>query len=156
MAYKFRIEADGRMTFLVYNTGAGVNNHLTKTTSKDKYLPIDAYQIPAGIKKEDLANFIQGLITPQILPRLEKVHPYKYVGDWNKDTKFSAERVYENIRKVTYLGATRINATEFFKHYTQGQLSGTCSMRVLMPILRESMNAMAFKQMLYQFRLHQF
>ncbi len=153
MAYKFRKEPDGKMTFLVYNTGAGIGNHLTKTSSKDKYIPIDAYEIPKDVKTEDLAHFIEGLIKPQILPRLSRVHPYKYVGDWNKDTKFNADRVYENIRKVTYLGAKRINASDFFKHYTQGQLSGTCSMRVLMPILRESMNSMAFRQMLYQFRL---
>lgn len=153
MAYKLKKEKDGSITFLVYNTGSGIDNHLTKTTSKDKYLPIDAYQIPAGVKKEDLANYIQGLMSPQILPRLQRVNPYKYEGDWNKDIKFNAERVYENIKKIAFLGAKKLDARKFFNHFTQGQLSGTCSMRVLMPILQESMEGMAFKQMLYQFRL---
>lgn len=153
MAYKLKKEKDGSITFLVYNTGSGINNHLTQTTSKDKYLPVDAYKIPAGVKKEDLAHYLQGLMAPQILPRLERVNPYKYEGDWNKDTKFDADKVYSNIKKIAFLGGKKIDARKFFNHFTQGQLSGTCSMRVLMPILQESLEGMAFKQTLYQFRL---
>lgn len=154
MCYKFLKDNQGNLTFLVYNTGAGIENHLQQTTSKDKYSPIMAYQIPGPINEKNLTTFISQLLVPQIYPQLTRIADREYIGDWKKDNNFNSNRLYnEVIAKVGFLGGQKLDPTKFSKRWTQGQLSGTCSMRVLMPTLEEAMGRKAFLHFLYQLNL---
>lgn len=158
MIYKFIKEADGSYTFMVFNTGSGIVEHLKKSGIKDKYSPLMVYKIPAmADADEKIQNFIEELIAPLIKPVISEVtdNEYRY-GKWYTERHYDAERIYsEVIPQVLQLGATPVDPEKYTRMTTQGQLSGTCSMRVLMPVLQVLMQgeSEAFQQFLNQLRL---
>ncbi len=164
MIYQFIKNPDGSYNFIVYNTGAGIKYHKTISKAKDKYVPLMAYNIPADTKPEEIKNFITHLLTPLIAPFLETM--YKEVGygsdpSWEAKKIYNEERVYkEIIQNNIPAGSVKIDnpisaihSKEAREIFTQGQLSGTCAMRVLMPFLKVNMGADNFREFQYAFDL---
>ncbi len=139
------------ITFLIYNTGAGIQYHLKNDTAKDKYLPVMAYQIPGNVESSNLSKFLQELMNPRIKPMLSCITK----DDRKKiENKFNEDRLYcEVIPNITFLGGNKVDPKPYCRKYTQGQISGTCSMRVLMPLLHNEMQGEAFQEYLYQMRM---
>lgn len=158
MIYKLIKEADGSYTFMVFNTGVGIEYHLKKSVIKDKYSPLMAYKIPPSknIDKK-LLSFIEELIAPEIKPVVERVSDVEYQGEkWKTERQYDATRIYQEvIPQVLQLGAEPVDPENYTRMTTQGQLAGTCSMRVLMPVLQVLMqgDSEAFQQLLNQLRL---
>lgn len=150
MVYEFIPNPDGSYTFLVFNTGAGIDKHLRTSKIKDKFSPIKAFHIEKGLSTEDLTRFVNELLWPSIVPGIDEANHH----DWQKARKYDENRVYQEvINKVYMLNAKEIDPRPFSKKTTQGQLAGTCTMRVLMPMLHVAMQGEAFQQYLYQLRL---
>lgn len=150
MCYKLEKQNDGSILFLIYNTGAGIEHHQKRSKSKEKYIPVKAFRIPPQVsgREFELEQFVTQLLVPNITPILAT--PYRD----NKNLIYDADRVYhENIAKVAFLGGQEIDPSPYCKTTTQGQLSGTCAMRVLMPLLHGEMQGEVFQEFLYQFRL---
>ncbi len=158
MAYQFRKLADGSYEFIVYNTGAGVNNHLGKSKIKNRYSPLKVFHIPKDEHvNERIKSYIAELMLPKIAPLFNNItNTDEY---WTKEKRYDADRIYkEVIPKVYQLGTERdpvkeVDPARITPMTTQGQLSGTCSMRVIMPILHTHLKGFAFQQFLYQLRL---
>lgn len=148
MCYKLQQEKDGSITFLVYNTGAGIQNHGVKINSKEKYIPVKAFSIPP-CSKEALEDYIVQLMIPLTRPSMITMRTKE-----NEKYVFDATRLYnEVISKVAFLGGKEIDPGPYCKTYTRGQISGTCTMRVLMPLLHGEMQGEAFQEFLYQLKL---
>lgn len=155
MCYQLKRKEDGSYQFLIFNTGAGINFHLQNSKFKDKFRPIKAYDLPKEITPEDFKAFIANRVAGLVKPRLYGIHEYRNERDeWNKIKEYDANRLYgETSFDVAVLGGKEINPKAFTGITTQGQFSGTCAMRVLMPLLHTRMGGEAFQQFLYQFRL---
>lgn len=165
MCYQFVKNQDGSITFLIYNTGSGLLNHATKFGSKDKFYPVMAYQIPkitsdkpddsALDKKQELVHFISNLLDPMVLPKQRSIKDDFFDSETRiLASQYSAERLYgEVFAKIKQLGGQKIDPSPFCKTTTQGQESGTCSMRVLMPLLRNELPEDVFQEILYEIKL---
>lgn len=160
MMYKLVKEADGSYTFMTFNTGAGIEYHLKKSLIRDKYSPLMAYKIPSSVKEHQLKSFLSELISPQIKPACDDVNNMgiekEYSFDWKKERQYDEHKVYKQmIGPLLLLGAQPIDPEKYTRMTTQGQLAGTCSMRVLMPVLHVLMQgeSEAFQQFLNQLRL---
>lgn len=157
MAYEFIKNEIGTYTFIVFNTGAGIDYHQGLGKFKEKYSPIKAFVIPKGVSAEEITHFIAKLIEPRIKPKINKISDRDI--DWTAAKSFNANRLYEeNIASIHLMGAKEIDSRTLSPMMTQGQLSGTCSMRVLMPILRIGMQGEdkageSFRHYLYQLRI---
>lgn len=163
MLYHVLKQEDGSYHFIIYNTGAGSENHHQESEIKDKFIPIMSYRIEKFLNEYDLKNFLIELLTPRIVPLLEKMYEpeeivysrgRREIESWQKNKIYDASRVYGTIqKKLRTLDASKIhppvsaiNPNFTFKILTQGQMSGTCSMRVLMVLLRIAMSEAAFKR----------
>lgn len=164
MCYQFIKETEGPnkggYTFLIFNTGAGIQHHQETTGERHKNTPLMAFQIPpAANGLNDIEKFIQKLLAPSIIP-IRQVIEDKEKGEWDIERLYDATRVYtEVIPKVYQLNAKPIdlkekeNQKKYTKMTSIGQLGGSCATRVLMPLLHLSLKGEAFQQSLYQIRL---
>lgn len=164
MCYQFIRETEGpnkgSYTFLVYNTGDGIQYHQESTALHEKRTPIMAYRIPATNNSlNNIEDYMKELIAPRIKPFCLDVNDIEPT-DWKLERMYDAKRLYtEIIPKIFALGATpidlkkKVNRTQYTPITTMGQLGGSCSMRVLMPLLHVALKGEAFQQFLYQFRL---
>ncbi len=158
MAYQFIRQADGSFLFVVFNTGAGIQYHLGSCCHKQKYFPVRVFHIPKNKNMiEKIKTFIADLIFPNIAPRFDKITGTD--KDWIQEKQYNADRLYNDIiPKVYLLGNSEtpvqeLDPSTITSQMTQGQQSGTCSMRVLMPILHAALGDHAFQQFLFQLRL---
>lgn len=159
MIYEFRRETNGKIIFLIYNTGDGLNYHLKEPTQlRDAYSPIFAYEIPSPIDEDQLTQFMKQLLEPLIKPVW--IAPNASMVDRNRDT-YNADRLYKQVfAKVSYLSGVAIDPSPFVHNQTiQGQISGTCAMRVLMPLLRNELSLLhpktakeEYQEMLYELK----
>ncbi len=155
----------GGYQFLVYNMGAGLEFH-PKKGKTGKWFPVKAYHIPSGQESsEKIAGFLSELLRPELWPARSSVtdsepdpsKPDKVLVDWHRMKRFDATRVYTEMQNsLALMHAKEYNQKELEDitlMSTQGQLSGTCAMRVLMPVLHKHLKGGAFQQFLYQFRM---
>lgn len=158
MMYQLTVKKpEGNVILLVENTGAGIQNHAIKRGEKNQFYPTLAFEIPKEmVNKYDIADVIAELLKPMIQPQLinpkstdiiersEEIHKYSY----------DEARVYGEIfPKLHQLKAKKIDPRPYCKAQTQGQWDGTCSMRVLMPLLRNELSPHVFQELLYEVKL---
>jgi hypothetical protein len=152
MCYQLTVnKEDGSYTLLIFNTGSGIEYHAKYSNLRNQYSPVMAFHIPKSKNIQDKIEYlITVLLSPCILPVCDEVRDLKSEV-WEKYRKYSGSRLYQElISKVLQLGATPLEPEEFTKMKTQGQLSGTCTMRVLKPILNILLKAEAYQQFMYQ------
>ncbi len=157
MVYKLmkKIDKEGKpyFVFLAYNTGAGIEHHLNFSGKEDHYIPVMAYELPGPPTTEidDIQNFVAGLLRPQITPKLQQ---FDSEPNWIVEQTFKATKVYANcISHAAFLGGKKVDPRSYCNSTTKGQLSGTCAMRVLMPLLANELSGETFRHFLYQVRL---
>lgn len=134
MCYKFIKKSDGSYLFLIYNTGAGIYYHKTKETTKIEYLPVSIFMIPGSCTEEALKIFIQQLIIPLVKPSMRciKENPTKKL-----EHTYDEDKLYTKIiNKIIYLNGIPIDPEYYYQDYTKGQISGTCAVSVLIPLIR--------------------
>lgn len=171
MSYQLvRNPDDGSITFMVFNTGDGISHHLQGRSTLKEYVPIMAYKIPQQTSDDNLKQYIQELLGARIKPLCRDITPApgpdkedKYEKDkrekqekdaWKQERIYDSERLYKQmLPKVLALGAEELDPRKLTKVRTQSQISGTCSMRVMMPLLHMQMQGEAFQEFLYQTRL---
>lgn len=126
MIYQIRRHQQG-YHFIVVNSGEGLQYHAKQSTpEKERYNPAKIWQLPdlnTPQEQEELAYFIQRLLKP-LCSSNHQGH--------KKQTDHSV--LYEEILpSISYIGGEEIDANRTIpKHaYTGGQLSGTCTQRVL-------------------------
>lgn len=161
MAYEFFQKDDGNIVFLIYNTGSGIENHAREYGKKHKYYPVMAYEIPkSDYIQSHISGFITRLIRPEFYPTL-KTTTYFFEDEYNKnkeavlrEVETDGKRLYEEIfPKLLQYGGKKIDPTPYCKTPRIEQQSGTCSMRVLMPMIRNSMDAHSYQELLYEMKL---
>ncbi|HVY53617.1 MAG TPA: hypothetical protein VHA13_03765, partial [Gammaproteobacteria bacterium] len=143
MCYQLQKKDDGSYAFLIYNTGAGMNFHASKAGFQRLYSPVKVFELPTGT---DITSLVQLLLKPQIKPNISYLAQVKY----------NEHIVYGDIEKeIQRLKAKEVAPASYFNEYILPQLSGTCSMRVLMPVLQNAMKntPKAFSEYLYQLEL---
>jgi hypothetical protein len=161
MVYQFIKQPDGSYNFIVYNTGAGIQYHAVDSVIKDKRNPMKAFHIPSPVDPEKFKQLMLDLITPEIAPILRTMtvrHGRYSDPGWEKNKIWDEKKIYAIFQNMQQ----SLNATQFdnpikafgpdanFEILTQGQLSGTCSMRVLIPILRANMEYEVFQKFFYR------
>lgn len=153
MAFHLIRKPDNSYVFIVFNSGAGIEHHIRSSQIYDKYRPVMAFKIPKTVPEESLKLFISNRLLPVIKPNLNQVKGEPLEG-FQENNKYNGNRIYEDILiDIAFLGGNEINPEPYSKMNTKGQFSGTCSMRVLMPLLQSVLQKEVFQQFLLQFRI---
>lgn len=153
MTYQL-IRQQDKVIFLVGNTGAGISYHATKPSEKDKFYPVMAYEIPKPYDDKLLLQYISALLKPLTYPNVvdNKSDPRDIIK-----ATYNRERVYGEIIPIIHqLGGKIVNPKLYCHVTTQGQESGTCSLRVLMALAKNDMSVDShgdFDEVLYEMRL---
>ncbi|MBN9288745.1 MAG: hypothetical protein BGO43_08485 [Gammaproteobacteria bacterium 39-13] len=139
MVYEFRKDKDGNIVFLIYNSGAGLDNHIKiPSADKDRYIPVAAFQIPKNsVTLENLKFFITEITKPRVESRIRNY-------DITRNRVYNADRLYhEAIASIAYLDGKAIDPREvdlsFKEIITMGQRSGTCTEKVLHELIKGAM-----------------
>lgn len=134
MVYEFKRESNGDITFLIYNTGAGVNYHLRSPDHfLNKYNPIFAYRLPKEVDSGDFSKYIQELIKPVVIPGWISIDTEEAIKN---EYKYNENRLYQEIFPKALLLGGEIIPPPQSEHLIQDQFSGTCAMRVLFPLIK--------------------
>jgi hypothetical protein len=127
MIYHIKKQPNGKYSFTLYNTGAGVSYH--HHIIADNH---DKYQTHLSIKdiesdKIEQKEFFLSLIEPQVLPTIDAT------------VECGPENVY--LGALEYLGGKIEDAIDYEKHpehYMKPQRAGTCAMKVIYAALRHT------------------
>ncbi len=150
MTYQFKhVVVDGKpgIELYVYNAGAGIQYH-ERLSRKDseKYCPVYGMRGPLPLDKESLQKCIQGLMVLNT-PSLRSI----------EEIEVDEKTVYEwKLANFHFAGFERISVLDKFPHsLTAGQLSGTCTERVLHQMLKSNFPTLnAYKHFIYKFKHH--
>lgn len=147
MAYEISKEADGSISFCVYNTGLGITKHYSMhdSTNKRRHYPILGYKIPGDAVMDGdafkapfqrwLSNILSMLISSK---------------DNNIDTLYSS--VSSGIQYL--FNGTAYIPLDKCTRLISGQKEGTCSQQVLRPVTnRHLRNLEDYKQATTEFQL---
>lgn len=137
--------------FTVINAGGGINYHAKKSSKeKELYNPTKKWHFPRPKnekEKAELAHFIERLLKTK-MPSL----------DSNLKKRMTADKMYKEVlSSISYISGEEIDANVGFPEhaYTAGQLSGTCSQRVIHQMLKiQSPDSKTYQQFIFKFKLH--
>ncbi|MBA2657966.1 MAG: DUF3638 domain-containing protein [Tatlockia sp.] len=121
--FEFSHETDGYQ-FKVINSGDGLNYHAKKSSrEKELYNPVKCWIFPTPTslnEKKELARFIGRLFKPQLPHQIKK-------------QAVTSQVFYEEIlTTISYINGSEMEALRLPNYcYTGGQLSPTCTQRVL-------------------------
>jgi hypothetical protein len=138
MIYQLKQSANGETHLIIYNTGAGIENHKTEISADNiKYSPVMAINLGKtdALKKKELEGLIQHLLTPLTQ------NSYEEMIDYNKkeNKPYDEDYLYQSIiSKAIFLGGQIVDPAEFIDHAIVPQYSGTCSWSVFMKAWLES------------------
>jgi hypothetical protein len=142
MVYQFEATPDGGYFFHIINTGSGISHHFQKSsTEKELFNPVKTFKIPPVTNKDELGFFIKRLMKPCVNPDQEA---------------FSADDIYNQvIPSISFLKGELVKPQQLGKHaYFGGQLSGTCSMRCLVQMLKmNTPDEREFQRFIFQFKM---
>jgi hypothetical protein len=139
---------EGYYEFTVFNSGDGIRYH-GKRSSKDKelYNPIKTWSIPSPLSenaRKELVKFLVRLLKAQLLSTQKKV--------------MSSEVLYKEILPtISYVDANELDASEYCPlfAYTGGQLSATCTQRILHQMLKiKSSSLIEYRRFIFNFKMH--
>lgn len=138
MIYQLKQSANGETHLIIYNTGAGIENHKTEISADNiKYSPAMAINLGKtdALNKKELEGLIQHLMTPLTQ------NSYEEMVDYNKKEykPYNEDYLYQSIiSKAIFLGGQIVDPAEFIDHAIVPQYSGTCSWSVFMKAWLES------------------
>jgi hypothetical protein len=128
LLYQFQVKEEGKIRFVVINSGAGLNYHFLKSKSKILYNPLKAWDFPKPSSDKTLNEFAIYLKT---LLEIQIHDPKRKTVD--------ADDLYALILpKISHFNGVEQDLSPELKEYfyTGGQLSGTCSQRSLHQLLK--------------------
>ena len=149
MVYQFTRQSGDNYQFTVFNSGAGLEYHAKKSAPhQELYNPTKIWQFnkPDSPKvKLELGYFIGRLLKPTLM--VTRHHQMK---------PMTSETLYNEILpSISHIGGVEkdANATIKAHAYTGGQLSGTCSQRVLHQMLKINAKTDAsYQQFIFKFK----
>jgi hypothetical protein len=120
-AMLYECRSDG--LFLIWNTGAGLDYHLSEETNKEmQYQPVKAYQLPK--------EAVQSVKFQQCLCSILKPMTRGLRG-------FSAAALYDRIdNEMIFLKAKEVDPKPYVQELIPGQFSGTCAWQVIASLVR--------------------
>jgi hypothetical protein len=145
--YKFHKDQSGCVEFHIHNTGKGIEYHQKSSSlEKELYNAILTYKIPNNkIADPEFAKYI-GLLIVAMFPEI------------HKNSDYNAEYHYKKvIPRISCLNGNLFvnNCKNDKQFYTAGQLSGTCSQRVLHHMLKAIFpNQDDYRIFIYNFKVH--
>jgi hypothetical protein len=132
MLYEIKKNAQGTYVLLIYNTGAGIDEHASRSTTKGIYhASLKAFEFPMSDPISDLAsqeNYLRILLRELISPMLAVYFKHEI----SAPEDYNAVSVYRIISDTANkLGLTEVDPKPYTKILLKGQNSGTCAMRVI-------------------------
>ncbi|MFY7697633.1 MAG: DUF3638 domain-containing protein [Legionella sp.] len=150
LLYEFYQDNEGNLFFTVINSGAGLLHHRRQSSlTEELYDPFLCYRIPQyNAILHDLGLFIADLIYPMTIElngeakKISYDEDYLYLRVFPKIHYVKGELVKDPNRKAEYL-------------HTAGQLSGTCTQRVLHQLLKSYFSSeQDYRLFMYRFKTH--
>jgi len=142
MLYEFRKEANGKMSFIVYNTGLGLKYHEQKTQFKHgifkkKHFPAYVYRFSSEkTESSDFQAYLNELLKTNIASSWEEITSDDRVKSVAK--KRNQDDLYQHVLPlITHLGGRRVDPKTVVRlPFITGQRSGKCFETILHPIIR--------------------
>jgi hypothetical protein len=123
MLYEIKRNSHGKLTLLIYNTGAGINYHFKRDENKNVYhASIKAFELnESELNPNDLAKLTRELVEIN----LRGIFPSK------KKEEDDAVTVYKDLAKLAdEVGMHEVDPAPYCAEWIKGQNSGTCAWRV--------------------------
>ena len=149
MIYEFRRTVDGRILFIVHNSGDGLRYHKPSQawdSEKDRHYSAKIYELSPELMHNQ--NILKDAIAALIAPQIGSLY--------DKTSQYNADKLYKAIGDVAIiLGGQECDPSAYFSEVTTaGQKSGTCTEKSLHQLLKAAFypNRRLYKRFIYGFK----